>query len=232
MRSGGRRLASDDLISRDCTLRPIESRMSRLIRPSAVFTGPTPSPGSRCLTSLVIASCLSLCPCPQPSFAGDPVVSSAPSPACDDEATDPWVVDLRTRVLTFDGLAKLAIDRFGDPVACHGRVDGVFDGSKYGTLELGFPNDVALVVETMPLETSRVTLSAPHGFESPDEARRRFREYVDRIGVELDWSRPEMTTEGADRVLVFRSDEPGLDASAELRFAGSELRVLRFSIAL
>ena len=186
---------------------------------------------TRCYTALTVVCCLIVYAQPQ-TLADDSPVSRTHLPACDDASTDPWVTDLREHILASDGLAHYAVEQFGDPVACHGRVDNVFDGMKFGTLELGFTDDVLLVVDTMPLETSRVTLLAPHGFGDQNEARQRLQDYVSGIGVEIDWSQSETTTENADMALKFWADDPGLNASAELVFTDGQLRILRFSMAL
>jgi len=153
-------------------------------------------------------------------------------PACDDDSVDPWVTDLRARVLASDGLARYAVEQFGEPVTCRGRVDNVFEGMKFGTLQLEFSGDAMLLIETMPPETSRVSLLAPNGFDDDELARQRLDSYVKGIGVEIDWTRPDTVTESSDTAVTFWADDPGLNASAQLVFTEGRLRSLRFSMAL
>jgi len=59
--------------------------------------------------------------------------------------------DRQLRVLTWRNA--------GAPLTCGGKITSVFDGAEFGTLDLGFANGAKLRVETLPAESSRVTLS-------------------------------------------------------------------------
>lgn len=156
--------------------------------------------------------------------------SAAGQLPCD--GPDPWVVDFRDRVLAYNGLAAFAVAEYGAPVSCEGRVTTEFDGRPYGQLMVGFPGGVSLVVETQPIETSIVTLRDPGGFDDPGAAEDALRAYAEGVGVSIDWSRPERSTEGGASVESFWDPEPGLNAAASLVTSEGRLVAVRFSMTL
>ncbi len=151
---------------------------------------------------------------------------------CDDASADPWIADLRDRVVNHSGMARYAIDRFGAPETCRGRVTAVFEDRDFGSLELTFADQTLLIVETFPPESSRVTLRVPSGFPNEEKARRLLRDYVDKIGLELDWAKPAITSEGTAKTERFESTDSGFNASAELIFTNGHPTTLRVSMAL
>jgi hypothetical protein len=162
----------------------------------------------------------------------DGEASTASRLACDGPDTDPWVIELRDRVLGFDELVGFALEEYGAPLTCEGAVGTEFDGMKFGSLRLTFSEGATFHVETMPPEASSVTLRAPSGFANEALARQVLEEYTERIGVKIDWASGEPTTEGDGRVERFWDPDEGLNASASLVYAGGSLVALRFSMAL
>jgi pimeloyl-ACP methyl ester carboxylesterase len=152
--------------------------------------------------------------------------------ACDGPDADPWVRELRDRVLGFDGLVGFAIEEYGAPLTCDGTVGTEFDGMKFGSLRLTFSEGATFQVETTPPEASSVTLRAPSGFADEGLARQVLEDYTERIGVAIDWATGEPETEDNERVERFWDPDEGLNASASLVYAGGSLVALRFSIAL
>ncbi len=150
---------------------------------------------------------------------------------CDDASADPWIAELRDRVVHHSGLARYATDRFGASRTCRGRVTAAFDGHNFGSVQLTFADQTLLIVETFPPESSRVTLRVPSGFTDDEEARRLLRDYIDKVGLEIDWSKPMVTTENTERIERYESADPGFNGSAELIFTHGRLTTLRFSMA-
>lgn len=148
------------------------------------------------------------------------------------DGDDAWVTDFRDRVLAYNGLAAFATAEYGASLSCEGRVTMEFDGRSYGTLTVGFPDGVSLVVETQPIETSIVTLRAPAGFDDAERVEEALRAYAERVGVSIDWSRPERSAEDGASVQSFRDPEEGLNASASMATAEGRLVAVRFSMAL
>ena len=153
-------------------------------------------------------------------------------PPCDGPDADPWVVELRDRVLAYDVLVGFAVESFGAPLTCEGAVTSEFDGMRFGSLRLSFSDGASLQIETMPPEASAVALRVPGGFADEAVARRGLEDYTERIGVEIDWTAPEVTVEGPSRVERFWDPDSGLNASASLVYSGVSLIGLRFSMAL
>jgi hypothetical protein len=160
---------------------------------------------------------------------------SAPAPreaACEGPDVDPWITEFRDRVLAYDGLARFAVGRYGSPIACEGTVTGEFDGANYGTLRLSFSGGVNLEVQSMPPEISITTLGAPAGFDDEAAVRQALEAHVRDIGLAIDWSEPELGTDGASVVHTFWDEDPGLNASASLVFENDRLVAVRVSMAL
>jgi hypothetical protein len=152
--------------------------------------------------------------------------------ACDAEETEPWVRDLRDRILAFDGLGRFAVESFGAPLACFGAVDAEFDGLPFGAVVLDFSEGVVLTARTQPPEASTVTLHAPAGFENEAEAFDVLVRYTERVGLGIDWSAPDIAAEDGAEIHRFRDPEPGLNASATLRYASGSLIEISLSLAL
>ena len=152
--------------------------------------------------------------------------------ACDGPESDPWVRELRDRVLGFDELVGFAVEAYGAPLTCDGAVRTEFDGMKFGALHLTFSEGATFQIETMPPEASAVTLRAPSGFADEELTRQVLENYTERIGVEIDWTAAEPATEGDERVERFWDPDEGLNASASLVYSGGSLVALRFSMAL
>ena len=151
---------------------------------------------------------------------------------CGVEGVDPWVAGLRDRVMTYDGLARFAVDRFGALTSCEGAVTAEFDGSRFGKVLLGFPEGVSLEVETMPVESSVTTLRSEKGFQDGSRMRQLLEEYTGGMGLEIDWSAAEVHTEGTELIQQYWDPDPGLNASASLIYSGDRLVAVRVSLAL
>ena len=150
---------------------------------------------------------------------------------CGDPENDSWVREMRDRVLSFDDLALYALGRYGPPSECRGAVTARFDGRDFGALRLAFPAGIVFDVETFPPEMSTVTLRAEHGFDDPEAVRGALRAYASAIGLDVDWSAPEVTEEDDATVHTYWDPEAGLNGSASLVFSGTTLVAVRFSIA-
>jgi len=153
-------------------------------------------------------------------------------PACDGPEADPWVRELRDRVLRFDELAGFAVGSYGAPLTCEGAVSTEFDGMKFGSLCLGFSEGATFRVETLPPESSVVTLRVPSGFTDEAAARQSLEVYAADVGLEIDWTTPEFTTEGDEQVQTFWDPDPGLNGSVSMIFLEGTLVAVRLSMAL
>lgn len=152
--------------------------------------------------------------------------------ACEGAEVDPWVTQLRDRVLRFNGLAEYALETYGPPVSCEGSVTTEFDGAKYGRVLLEYEGGTTLEVETMPPEASSVTLRSPTGFGDAGSVRAELVAYAVASGLDIDWDVPEVSAEGQERVESYWHPEPGFNASAALIFFQDVLIAVRFSMAL
>lgn len=152
--------------------------------------------------------------------------------ACDGPDGDPWVTATADRVPRFDGMFAFAIEHHGEATGCSGRVTDEFDGARFGVVTWTFTGGVVFELQTMPPETSRVSLRVPEGFEDPVAATAALRAYTDGIGVAIDWDAPQVLLEGDAEVRSHWDPESGLNASASLVFVGEALVELRFSMAL
>lgn len=157
--------------------------------------------------------------------------SEVPVP-CDAPDAPRWVVQLRDRMTGRDGLVRYAIERHGPPRTCDGSVTAEFDGMEFGELRLGFADGVTFEVETLPPESSIVTLRVPGGFGDEAAARLLLQTYTARVGVDIDWGAAMVTMVDGERIHTFQDPDDGLNATGSLIFRGDRLVGLRFSLAL
>ncbi len=153
-------------------------------------------------------------------------------PSCDAPEADPWVRQMRERVLHFDDLAVYAAESFGEPMSCEGMVTAEFDGMKFGSLRLEFSEGSTFQVETLPPELSRVTLRSPSGFADEEVAWDVLVSYAEDIGVEIDWTASTVTVDAGEMIETYRDPDPGLNASVALIRQDGSLVGMRFSMAL
>lgn len=161
-----------------------------------------------------------------------PEAASTRSARCEGPGVDPWVTDLRDSVMRYSEFAHFAVRRYGAPTACDGKVTTEFDGARFGRVILTFIEGVTLTVETMPPETSISTFRASGGFGDGAEVRALLREYASGLGLSIDWTAPEIRTEGGEVVHQFWDPEPGLNGSASFIFLDGTLVGVRVSMAL
>ena len=139
--------------------------------------------------------------------------------------------DFRQRVVSFDGLYRFVVERYGPPSSCEGEITMEFDGARFGTLAFGFAGGVTYAVETLPPEASVRALSAPGGFDGPEEVREAVTAYATDIGLDIDWTNPQVATEDGFETRTFWDPEPGLNASATLVYSGRTLVGVRLGLA-
>ena len=151
---------------------------------------------------------------------------------CEASDADAWVRETRDRVLSFDELVQYAAARYGPPSECRGSVTAEFDGMTFGSLVLRFGDDSVFTVETQPPESSAVTLRVAAGFADPESAREALRAYALDVGLDIDWTTPEVTREQDERVETFWDPASGVNGSASFVFSGDTLVALRFSLGL
>lgn len=152
-------------------------------------------------------------------------------PPCEGPEADPWVTELRNRVLSGDRLAAYAVERYGPPRRCEGAVTAEFDGAKFGSVRLDFADGVTFTVETQPPEASIVVLRAISGLGAAAAVRRVLEAYSAGLGLRIDWTVPAESRDGDERVQSFWDPEPGVNGSASLIFLGDTLVAVRVSMA-
>ena len=150
---------------------------------------------------------------------------------CDSPETDPWVTALRARIVSFDALARYAIQLYGPPEACEGSVSLEFDGEKFGVLRLDFPGSASLRIETMPPEASVLMFSAEVGFEDEAAARISLESYALSRGLDIDWSNPTVEGDSRTRIETFWDPQPGVNGSVTLHFVEDILVGLGLNLA-
>jgi len=168
------------------------------------------------------------------TLAGMPdlAVGQVASSTCEGADEDPWIAEMHERMMRLNRFVAYAVEQHGPAATCRGAVTTEFDGGKYGEIELEFSEDVVFHIETMPIETSIVTLRATRGFEDEDAVRLLLLEYAAAIGLSIDWDAPEEATEAGERLETYWDPEPGLNASAQLIYRETMLVAVRLRMAL
>lgn len=191
--------------------------------------GRTPVTFARAATISVLAS-LACAPCL--AYAQEALTGSAALIGCEDPSAAGWVVEASERLKGQNLLAQFAIARFGEPMECRGRVQDQFDGAEYGVVRLVFHNGVSLALKTMPIETMIVSLERREGIPLAEDVALVLRQYAESLGLEIDWTTSERSTDGELDVETFWDPTPGLNASALFRRVSGRLIEVRLSMAL
>jgi hypothetical protein len=131
-----------------------------------------------------------------------------------------------------DQLYRYAVKLFKAPVDCEAKITNTFEGNHFGTLLFIFTGDAELKLETFPPESSRITLRAPNGFPNKREACYVLEQYVRKIGVGLDWSKPKQQKNGAELIKSFHPFDPELNATAIQVYKNKKLVEIGFNMAL
>jgi hypothetical protein len=170
---------------------------------------------------------------PRGRAGGSELERGGPEEPCDGPGVDPWIGELRDRVLSYDGLALWAVEAYGAPRSCDGAVTDEFDGAKFGAVTLGFADGVALTVQTMPPEVSIVSLRAPDGFADESAVLQSLRAYAAARGLAIDWDAPpETSVDGDGSTATYWDPEAGLNGSASVVTVDAMLVEVRVSMAL
>jgi hypothetical protein len=164
------------------------------------------------------------------AIGANPAVAQAP---CDALDTDPFVRELRDRVVAYSGLAEHALESHGQVVTCVGAVTDDFDGMRFGEVTLRFEDGAELEVTTFPPESSVTELRTAEGFSGPEATIAALRTHAQDIGLSIDWAAPEVETGPAgERIERYWDADSGLNASASLVYAEGKLVAVRVSMAL
>lgn len=151
---------------------------------------------------------------------------------CDDPEADAWVTEMRDRVVSFDPIVAFAVEAYGPISNCHGTVTAEFDAMEFGTVEFDFSDGATYRLETMPPEMSVTTLADSSGFKDEPAIRELLEGYTSEIGLSVDWTSPEVETNGDVRVETYWDPDDGMNASARLVYSNDNLISLRISLAL
>ncbi len=127
--------------------------------------------------------------------------------------------------------AGLALTWQGAPVSCEGGADSEFDGSRFGSVEVGFRNGLVFAVRTFAPEGSVTRVRLEDGFDDPDLVLAAARDHAEGFGLRVDWSLPDVSTEEGLRVERYWDPEPGLNASVSLLWDAARLVEVRITAA-
>ena len=151
---------------------------------------------------------------------------------CDRPDAPAWVTHTHNYVLKYDQLAGYAVQHYGAPASCEGKVTSKFDGTDFGTVRLDFDGGATFEMETQPPEASLATLADHSGLDDEAAVRDVLRTYTDDIGLEIDWSDTTSVAEGDRRIETYWDPDDGMNASARLVFRRDTLISVRVSMAL
>ena len=163
------------------------------------------------------------------------MVAALPATAqqrCDDPDADQWVHDVYGWTTSYDQLSMYAIEEYGQPTGCIGKVTSEFDGVEFGLVRMEFKGGAVFEIETQPPETSIATLTDSSGFRDEAAVRALLEKYAADIGVNIDWTTASVEEEEKERTVRFWDPVEGLNASATLVYREKRLVAARFSMAL
>jgi len=128
-------------------------------------------------------------------------------------------------------LYRFAVELFGEPVSCN-ATRSVFEGDERRSLVFEFAGGARYRLATAPPETSGVSLAVPGGFHDEAAARAALEAHCKAIGLDIDWSRPEVLEKGERRSTRFWDPESGHNAAAQLVHESGRLVEVGMSMAL
>jgi hypothetical protein len=128
-------------------------------------------------------------------------------------------------------LYRFAVELFGEPVSCN-ATRSVYEGDERRSLVFEFAGGARYRLATAPPETSGVSLAVPGGFRDEAAARAALEAHCKGIGLDIDWSRPEVRETGERRSTRFWDPESGRNAAAELIHERGRLVRIGMSMAL
>ncbi|MGI9628785.1 MAG: hypothetical protein ACR2QM_18260 [Longimicrobiales bacterium] len=151
---------------------------------------------------------------------------------CDHPEAPPWLVERADLSLTSSLFVRHALEAGGPVASCVGGVTQEFGGMPFGQMRIGFEGGYAYELRTQPIETSHVTLETSAGFPDEEAIRALLQAHTEGVGVTIDWSSPEIETQGNEEIRVYWGTEPGMNASARMVYSGGLLRAIQVSLAL
>ncbi|HEY7181155.1 MAG TPA: hypothetical protein VIC84_07040, partial [Blastocatellia bacterium] len=92
-----------------------------------------------------------------------------------------------------DSFYQYAVRLFNQPIACKGETNHNQDGD-YELIVFSFANGATYKMVASPPETSLDKFLAPGGFPNEEEARSFVKQYSEKVGLHIDWSKPEEST--------------------------------------
>lgn len=128
-------------------------------------------------------------------------------------------------------LYRFAVELFGEPVSCN-ATRSVFEGDERRGLVFEFAKGARYRLETAPPETSGVSVSAPGGFRDEAAARAALEAHCKAIGLDIDWSKPQVDETGERRSTRFWDPESGHNAAAQWVHERGRLVEIGMSMAL
>lgn len=131
-----------------------------------------------------------------------------------------------------DQLYLYGVKLFKAPIDCETEITDTFESNNFGTLLFIFTGSAKFKLETFPPESSRITLRVPNGFPNMREACFVLEQYVRKIGVSLDWSKPKQQKNGLEMIKSFHPLDPELNATAIQVYKNKKLIEIGFNMAL
>lgn len=144
---------------------------------------------------------------------------------------DPWLSDWR-QIIMQDQLYQYAVSLFSGPINFEGKITTVFDGNKFGIARFSFSGGGEFRIETLPPESSITTLRAPNGFPDENDVGSFFKQYLQDIGLKIDWSKPEEQISNDEKIIKFFDPVPGFNATATMVYKDNKLIEIGVSMAI
>lgn len=144
---------------------------------------------------------------------------------------DPWLSN-RKKIIEQGQLYRYAVSLFNEPTDYEGKITTTFDGNKFGIVRFSFSGGGELKIETLPPESSITTLRAPSGFPDENDVGSFLKQYLQDIGLKIDWSKPEEQISNDEKIVKFYDPVPGFNATAIMVYKDNKLIEIGVSKAL
>lgn len=165
---------------------------------------------------------------------GGPVCSTtfAVSIPCTGEKDSEWVQG-RQEALQQESLFRFVLSEAGSPTSCKAKLTQNGPDGKFGSITYEFKNGFTYTAESLPPESSVVTLDASNGFTSEPKAVRQLKEAAAKTGLQINWTaKPELGKEGETETKTFWDPDEGRNGRGFLTYKKGKLISIGFGMAL
>ncbi len=150
---------------------------------------------------------------------------------CTGEKNRAWVQARQDAILE-EVLFRFALSQAGLPAACEAKITATTEEGQFGSVVYHFQDGTTYSAESLPPETSVISLTTKNGFKNETEAVRQLKEATTKSGLHLDWAKPNTKKSGETETQTFWDPDEGTNGRGFLSYKNGTLVSIGFGMAL